>query len=144
MGEASPVSPLSWEVIIGLMASLGALGGVIVSAAAARSNHGRVVAEVQQIQHTIARDDTAALARQVLAEMQPNHGSSIRDQLTRVEHGLSEVVADIGGLRSELRGIHAEQARLASVDQDDRRHSRNVHAEFERRIQHLEQGDHHA
>ncbi len=48
-------------------------------------------AETDAIKKRLAADDTSATVREVLKEMRPNSGTSLRDQLGRVEAAISEV-----------------------------------------------------
>jgi len=79
-----------------IAASPGLLGAGVVWAQLKRQNRGQL--------HIIDRiNDT-----DVSFQMKPNHGSSMKDQLNRMEFNLRETRNDIGGIRAENRQMRGD------------------------------------
>lgn len=68
-----------------------------------------------------------AETRKILAELSPNHGSSTKDMIKRVEDNMNVLIMDVAAIRDE-------QIKLADADKNDRRIARIEHAKIWRKI----------
>lgn len=96
---------------IAALATIGGLGGIasVLTALAALRHH---------------RDTT----RDIEAQMRPNHGTSLRDAIDRIEHGLDD-----------LRDSHQDLTRRLGHEIGElRRTADREHADYDARLRHLE------
>lgn len=93
----------TWEVLGGVLAGVAALFTALVGGV-------KVLGELRQLRRQA--DKTAADAAAVLAQQHPNHGSSMRDGLNRVERLVEQVAGEQAAIRAEQRRHNAELARV--------------------------------
>lgn len=74
---------------------------------------------------------TLLAARKTHAQLEPNHGSSVKDQLNRIEHSLNEHGTQLDHQSSQLLQI---TRRVDAIDD----HAHDSHSEMRKRIAALE------
>lgn len=68
---------------------------------------------------------------EIQAQMKPNHGSSTRDAIDRMEANMDHLVRESEGLGESIRDLHKSTSagfeRLAAADAEDRKASAEAH-----------------
>ena len=98
--EAPPLPP--WEVWGPLLAGMAALVTAIAGGA-------KIVGELREVRRQT--DRAAADAAAVLAQQHPDHGSSMRDALNRVEALTTQLVTEQAALRDDMSDVRTAQRR---------------------------------
>jgi len=109
------VSPHAIADAIAALAAIGGLGGIasVLTSLTALRRHRDTATDIE-------------------AQMRPNHGTSMRDAIDRIEHGLDD-----------LRDSHQDLSRRLGAELGAlRRQSDREHADYDARLRHLEH--HHA
>lgn len=83
--------------------------------------------------HEVKKDTT---------ELQPNHGSSIKDAVQRVEKSLDRSQARLDNLESGLSRVEKNQDRFGYELGGLKRQSEREHGDYDERIRALEQHQH--
>lgn len=121
------IPPLIWLIAVGFPALCTAMSAVVVALITRPVKRAAQAAESNSAAAAHNAHAAAASAAHAATELTPNHGSSTKDQATRMERKLdvlaTEVASvkatgaatgrDIGGLREELRTERRERLQLA-------------------------------
>lgn len=91
-----------WEVVGGILAGVAALVTAIAGGA-------KIVGELREVRRQT--DRAAADAAAVLAQQHPDHGSSMRDALNRVEALTTQLVTEQAALRDDMSDVRTAQRR---------------------------------
>lgn len=130
----SGIPPLMWLVAVGFPALCTAVSAIVVALITRPVKRAARAAESNSAAAAHNAHAAAASAAHAATELTPNHGSSTKDQATRMEAQLNEVVVglanvstavaevkmtgastgrDVSGMREELRTERRERIALA-------------------------------
>lgn len=132
--------------ISGLLGAIGALVKILTEVRGMRAEQDRQSAA--QARQAAALDEHGRILALTAFELQPNHGTSTKDGVTRIESAIADVRDDlrrhdkeIGRVSDSIVGLGEQVGRvgerLALADAEDRRRADEAHAIIHDRIDQL-------
>lgn len=115
-----------------MMPNLDQLGDIIMAVAALLTALGALIAAL--VQGAKTRAEIGSLHRKVQREMDPDHGSSLRDAINRIEQSQTDH-------SRMMRGMARDIGRLADIDRDIQRAAHDAHRDLANRIERIERID---